>query len=164
MKKLLLSLLGAAAMATVSSSAFALVQGVPFPVTISRGPVGEPAGAMTFWWDLELIAGESCQYIAEWDNATPSEPLAGECFFDEAKVLGNFSCMENSTMNFPSILTLDNSAAGGPCYGFDYFQQFRQVWMIMLGEEGVTGTSVLGPLQGVVQFTGGAPIVYGIVV
>jgi hypothetical protein len=50
-------------------------------------------------------------------------------------------------------LTLEPSI---PCFGFDDFQQFRRVFMLMLGESfGVPS------MEGLVQFTGAVPIVYG---
>jgi hypothetical protein len=154
-KKLVLSLLGAAAMATISSSAMALNTLIPqYKVLLSRGPAQIPSGLMSFFFDLD-VPGAACQYAAEWDDATFA-PLSGECYLDEAKPLGNFSCPVNSTMPVASILTLDTTAVGGPCFGFDYFQQYRQVFTLVLGESPASPE-----LQGVVQFTGGAPIVYG---
>ena len=156
MKKLVLSLIGAAAMVMVPSSAMALNTGIPlYQVFLSRGPAQISAGTMSFFFDLD-VPGAACQYAAEWDN-NAFAPLSGECFLDEAKSLGAFSCPANSTTPVASVLTLDTTAAGGPCFGFDYFQQYRQVFSLILGENALTPT-----LQGVVQFTGGAPIVYGI--
>ncbi len=156
MKKLLLSLLGAAAMATVSTSAFALNTATKpiYQVLLARGPAVIPTGTMSFFFDFD-IPGAACQYVAEWDN-NAFAPLSGECFLDEAKTLGNFSCVANSLIPIPSVLTLDTTAVGGPCFGFDYFQQFRQVFTLILGE------NIDSTLEGVVQFTGGAPVVYGI--
>jgi hypothetical protein len=153
MKKLLLSLLGAATMA-ISSSAMALNTGIPFyHAFLTRGPIPISVGTMSFFFDFD-IPNNACQYVAEWDD-NAFAPLSGECFLDEAKTLGNFSCLANSTMSVPSILTLDTTPLGGPCYGFDYFQQFRQVFALILGED---SNNVL---QGVIQFTGAVPIVYG---
>jgi hypothetical protein len=143
-------------MATVSTSAFALNTAKPlYQVLLARGPAVIPTGTMSFFFDFD-IPGAACQYVAEWDN-NAFAPLSGECFLDEAKTLGNFSCVANSLIPVPSVLTLDTTAVGGPCFGFDYFQQFRQVFTLILGE------NIDNTLNGVVQFTGGAPIVYGMI-
>ncbi len=152
MKKLVLSLLGAATLA-MSSNALALDTTVPYWVFVSRGIAEVPVGLLTFafFGDMPL---QACQYVAEWDDAVTMLPLSGEIVVDEAKTIGNFSCMENSLLPVPSFLTLD---MGGPSFGFDYFQQFRQVFTMMLAESPVNHDN-----EGLIQFTGAVPVVYGI--
>jgi hypothetical protein len=150
MKKLVLSLLGAATLA-ISSNALALDTTVPYLAFISRGPVPIPAGVLTFefFGDIPTTA---CQYAAEWDNLVPALPLSGQIFVDEAKTQANFSCIENSLLPVPSFLVLDSTF---PSFGFDYFEQYRQVFLLMVGE------SVNWDNEGLIQFTGASPIVYG---
>jgi hypothetical protein len=150
MKKLVLSLLGAATLA-MSSNAMALDTTVPYFAFLSRGLQQVPVGLLTFafFGDVPL---QACQYVAEWDDAVTLLPLSGEIVVDEAKTIGNFSCLENSLLPSPSFLTLD---PGGPSFGFDYFQQFRQIFVLMVGE------SVNHDNEGLIQFTGAVPVVYG---
>ena len=150
MKKLVLSLVGAAAMAA-SSSAMALDTTAIYQAFITRGPIPVQAGVLCFEFSLDA-PGRFCQYAAEWDDAVTALPLSAELFVDEAKTHGNFSCIDNSLRPVPSILTVDSAY---PAYGFDYFQQYRQVYVLMLGED------LNNTLQGLVQFTGAVPIVYG---
>src|SRR4051812_11078706 len=132
MNKLVLSLVGAAAMA-VSSSAMALDTTAYYQAFVTRGPVPVPAGALFFEFSADY-PGHFCQYAAEWDNAVAPPgglPLSAELFVNEAKTHGNFSCIDNSLRAVPSIITLEPTY---PAYGFDYFQQYRQVYLLMLGE------------------------------
>jgi hypothetical protein len=150
MKKLMLSLLGAATLA-ISSNAMALDTTRQFSAIIARGPFPVPAGTLMFEFSQD-IPFQACQYFAEWVN-TAFLPLSGQCAFDEAKTHGNFSCLQNSLLQVPSVITLEPSI---PCFGFDDFQQFRRVFMLMLGE------SFGEPqMEGLVQFTGAVPIVFG---
>ena len=155
MNKLVLSLVGAAAMA-VSSSAMALDTTANYQAFVTRGPYPVPAGVLYFQFSADM-PGHFCQYAAEWDNALPNLPgpatLSAELFVNETKTHGNFSCIDNSLRPVPSIITLEPTY---PAYGFDYFQQYRQVYLLMLGG----GFDHL--LQGLVQFTGAVPIVYGL--
>jgi hypothetical protein len=150
-KKLVLSLLGAAAVAMISSNAMALDTTRQFSAILARGPFPVPAGTLMFEFSQD-IPFQACQYFAEWVD-TAFLPLSGQCAVDEAKTHGNFSCLQNSLLQVPSVVTLEPSI---PCYGFDDFQQFRQVFMLMVGE------SFGAPdMEGLIQFTGAVPIVYG---
>jgi hypothetical protein len=151
MKKLMLSLVGAATMA-LSSSAMALDTTAIYQAFVTRGPIPVPVGTLYFEFSAD-VPGHFCQYAVEWDNAVPALPLSGQCFLDEAKTHGNFSCIDNSLRPVPSVITIDPLYPD--CYGFDYFQQFRKVFVLMLGED------LSNTLQGLVQFTGAVPIVYG---
>jgi hypothetical protein len=150
MKKLMLSLLGAATMA-ISSNAMALDTTHLFHAFIERGPFPVPAGELAFEFTQD-IPFKACQYVAEWVD-TAFRPLSGECWVNEAKTHGEFSCLQNSLLQVPSVVTIEPSI---PCTGFDDFQQFRQVFMLMLGE-----TFAPAPMVGLIQFTGAVPIVYG---
>jgi hypothetical protein len=150
MKKIVLSLLGAATMA-LSANAMALDTTVPYFAFLSRGLAPIPVGVLTFefFGDIPLTA---CQYVAEWDDLVPALPLSGQIFVDEAKTQANFSCVENSLLPVPSFLALDGTF---PSFGFDYFQQLRQVFLLEVGE------SLNHDNEGLIQFTGATPIVYG---
>jgi len=149
MKKIMLSLLGAATLA-ISSNAMALDTTVPYTAFISNGQFPVPAGTLLFEFNADIPA-TACQYVAEWDG-TAFLPLSGEIWVDEAKTHGNFSCLQNSMFPVPSFLTLDPA---NPSFGFDYFQQFRQIAVLMHGE------SLNHDNEGLLQFTGAVPIVYG---
>jgi hypothetical protein len=150
MKKLMLSLIGAATLA-ISSNAMALDTQRQFSAIIARGPFPIPVGTLMFEFSQD-IPFQACQYWAEWVD-TAFLPLSGQCVLDEAKTHGNFSCLQNSLLQVPSVLTLEPSI---PCFGFDDFQQFRRVFMLMVGESfGVPS------MEGLVQFTGAVPIVFG---
>lgn len=146
----MLSLLGAAVVA-ISSNAMALDTRQLFSATIARGPFPVPAGALVFEFSQD-IPFQACQYFAEWVD-TAFQPLSGQCALDEAKTHGNFSCLQNSVQQVPSVVTLEPSI---PCWGFDDFQQFRRVFMLMVGE-----SAGAPDMEGLIQFTGAVPIVYG---
>jgi hypothetical protein len=119
---------------------------------VPSGPVS--VGTMGCQFDADLGRG-GCLYDCEWDNAA-FPPLSAECFLDEAKTLGNFSCLTNSDVSFTTVLALDTSSPGGSCTGFDPFQQLREVSALSLGE------SSSGELSGTVQLTCAVPVVYSI--
>jgi len=149
MKKIMLSLLGAATLA-ISSNAMALDTTVPYTAFISNGQYPVPAGTLFFEFNADLPA-LACQYVAEWAG-TAFLPLSGQIWVDEAKTHGNFSCLQNSLYPVPSFLTLDGIT---PSYGLDVFQQFRQIAVLMVGE------SLNHDNEGLIQFAGAVPIVYG---
>ncbi len=159
MKKLMLSLLGAATLA-ISSNAMALVQGRPFSVMLDRGALMDNAGMMMFAFNIDEGLFGGCGYVSEWDSAAML-PISGECYVTEAKTQGNFSCLSNSMMQVPSFVMVDSSpltglAPGMPaCTGFDYFQQYRVVYMLMLAED-PTG------FTGIISYTPATSLVYGI--
>ncbi len=165
MKKLVLSLLGAATLA-ISSNAMALNTNATFLATVTRGVVPDPVGTLYFAFNAdESIHG--CGYVAEWDSAALL-PFSGQCWVVEAKTLGNFSCPDNAERPVASFVTIDTSVFAAPapgpspattpfCTGFDIFQQFRQVWMLMLAED-----PMIGSMEGIVEYTAASPIVYGI--
>jgi hypothetical protein len=166
MKKLVLSLLGAATVA-ISSNAMALDPG-RYAVFVDRGQSATPAGFLMAQFDAD-IPFSGCEYAAEWDNATTGFSLSAECFLVETKTHGNFSCLQNSLQGIPALVTNDMTL---PCTGFDYFGQFRMVQSIMLGESPAPWVT-LGPpvapnppfpravLQGLIVFAGPAGYAYG---
>jgi hypothetical protein len=161
MKKLVLSLLGAATLA-VSSNASALNTVPPYQVLIQRGLIGIPVGAAIFEFDSDipftpLHPNGFCEYDMEWVNELSlSQPLSGlglsaECFLLEQKIHGGNSCLVNSTMGVTSFLVNDPHMA---CSGFDYFQNFDPVVMIQLGEMfGVNSPGAQFHLVGLIQFS-----------
>jgi hypothetical protein len=151
MKRFVPSLLGAATLA-MSANALALDTTVPYLAFISHGFAEIPVGVLAFelFGDIPLTA---CQYAAEWDNAVTVMPLSGQIVLDETKTVGNASCPENSILPVLSLLTLDK---GGPSFGFDDFEQFQQIFLLMAGESRETHDN-----EGLIQFTGAVPVVYG---
>jgi hypothetical protein len=182
MKKLVLSLLGAAALAT-SSNAMALNTIQPFTVTLNVGRlVPIFAGVAMFDFDsmsfnLPTAVGVqpptgvsfpgSCVYQMEWINATPASsfgpgllPLSAQCFVAEQMVHGAVSCVPNALHNFPSLLNAmtDPSDLNDPCDGFDPFGQISKILVLQIGESAPE-------LEGIVQFDSiaTAHTIYGIV-
>ncbi len=151
MKKLGLSLLVAGAMAMASTSAWALDTGVTYDAFIVNGFVDIPVGQLFFSLDADY-PGLTCRYELEWANYA-FLPLSGDCFVDEYKVHGHRSCVINAAMPIHTSLTLSQGTA---CYGFDKFQQYEQVLMLVAGEDGDSGE-----IDGTVLETGAATGPYG---
>lgn len=181
MKKLVLSLLGGAAMA-ISSNAMALDSAVPYLVQLTRGLAPPtPLGVMAFAFEQDngintpianptspvapiigvpVVSAGSCSYAVEWDSLgavqqSAALPLSAQCFVAEAKVIGNFGCVENQLVNFNTILSLDLSFASSTdtgCQGFDQFSQFHEVSNLMLAE--MFSLSASTRISGVITFDG----------
>lgn len=131
MKKLLVSLLGAAALA-IPASAHALPTNVVYNVFIANGPVDLPAGQMIFDLDADLPAYRQCRYYVEWDNAAYL-PISADGFVVEYKTHGSASCLLNAFYPVHSVVTADPHY---PFYGFDRFAQYRAVSIFTVGEDG----------------------------
>jgi hypothetical protein len=172
MKKLVLSLLGAATLA-ISSNALALDTQAVYSATVSRGfATAIPVGILqfVFWGDIPSNFGTGplggpgyCQYVAEWDSflSTVQAPsgtplgLSGQILVDELKTVGQFSCPANAQYPTFSSIALDT----GPGFyntGFDTFQQLTPVLLLSLGESGPI-------LEGVVEYGGPVNVVYSII-
>ena len=171
MKKLVLSLLGAATLAT-ASNAMAMPTNDTYGVFISTGialGAGTFAGVAFFDFDSEFfnVGGAvtpggpafpgSCVYSLQWLNeslnnfpAAPLEPLAlsSQAWVQEQMSHGYGSCMENSITVVPSIVTMAPITAYGPSTGFDQFGQIDTIAALQLGEVGFPKPM----LSGVVQF------------
>jgi hypothetical protein len=166
MKKIMLSLLGAATLA-ISTNAMALIEGRPFMAAIDLGVLTPiPVGTLTFIFTVDEGLALGCGYVAEWDS-NAFLPFSGQCSVVEAKTLGFFSCGSNASMQIPTFVTIDKGPFAIPtivdgvasfCTGFDQFQQFREVGMLMLAE-----LPVGGPIsfEGIVIYDG-VLIPYGI--
>ncbi|APR88157.1 hypothetical protein A7982_13506 [Minicystis rosea] len=141
MKKIVLSLLCAAAM-SVSASASALPSQAVFNAFINAGATDIPVGQLFFSLDAD-IPGQACRYYYEWDSAAVL-PLSADGYVLEAKVQGHASCVSNAVTPFATVVQNDSSF---PSFGFDRFQQFRQVNLLVLGEDNTDGT-----LSGIIQF------------
>jgi hypothetical protein len=161
MKKILLSLLGSAAMA-MSANAMALDTTRTYNAFIDVGAITYPAGSLffEFTFDEPLPGGGACQYVGQWVSPFPA-PLTGQCTIREEVTTANFNCLANSLLPVPSVITIDTvnlpqpPAVIPPCTGFDYFGQFRTVALLVLGE-GITPA-----LEGVIQFAGPLGFIYG---
>jgi hypothetical protein len=173
MKKLMLSLLGAATLA-ISSNAMALNPG-PYQVFLSVGVEPVPVGALLAELEADIPFGTAgspspfgaCEYVGEWSNGLGPFPLSAECFLVEEKSFANFSCLENSLEGVPTIVAADTVIA--PCTGFNYFGQFTQVSSIMLGESFNPPPVPSGPvtpggavMEGIIAFCGPLPGPYGL--
>ena len=157
MKKILLPLLGAAAMA-VSSSAMALDTTLQYNAFVDDGVNPLPAGAVFFQFDYD-DGLPGCQYVGEWLSPSPA-PLSAQCVIRESKTTANFSCLENSTVPVPGIIVnetvnLPQPPAIPPCTGFDYFGQYRVIATLVLSE------SLTNVLSGILQYDGPLGFVYG---
>jgi hypothetical protein len=168
MKKLVLSLLGAATLAA-SSNAMALDTTVPYAVRIQRGPAGVPVGQAMFEFDSDIpfalptpptlvpplpFPNGACEYDMQWDNFLVPLGLSAECFLAEQKTHGSQSCINNSMMGVTSILVSDPTM---PCSGFNWFQNIDVVSQITLGEPWSPYGAPKAVLEGIIQFN--SPVV-----
>jgi hypothetical protein len=166
MKKLVLSLLGAATLAT-ASNAMALDTRPPYTVEIAtRGVVPTFAGIVVFDFDSEAVnipslggiqspSGfpGSCVYLAEWLSNDPhsSGPLTltAQCFLAEQRIHGAVSCLVNSLTSVPTVVQgITADPVFGPCMGFTPFGQINTIQNLQLGSSAWPA----GQLNGVVQF------------
>jgi hypothetical protein len=157
MKKILLSLLGAATMA-MSANAMALDTTLQYNAFVDRGVIPLPAGAVFFQFDYD-DGLPGCQYVGEWLSPFPS-PISAQCVIRESKTTANFSCLENSVVPVPGVIVnetvnLPQPPPIPPCSGFDYFGQYRVIATLVLGED------LTNILSGIVQFDGPLGFVYG---
>lgn len=156
MKKLVLSLVCAGA-ASISATASALPTQTPFNVFIINGPAAVApisVGTMFFDLDADMTAIPTtpaaaflrgCRYFVEWDNWAYL-PISAEGFVVETKSHGASSCVANAYRAITSIVQND-----GAFYGFDRFQQFRQVAQLIVSENAFGGN-----MDGLVQYGAGA--------
>jgi hypothetical protein len=179
MKKIALSLLGAATLA-MSSNAMALDTTVIYKVGIQRGSLTIPVGFAQFEFDSDIpfaivpstlgtpaFPEGACEYDMEWvnelaDPSAPGLPLSAECFLLEAKSHAAASCVNNFMHDVPSILVADTTAGspavtpglpmGSECTGFDYFQNFQTVAQINLGESFALPGKPGVDIEGLIQF------------
>jgi hypothetical protein len=161
MKKLVLSLLGAATLA-VSSNAMALNTIPIYQVLLQRGAIGVPVGKAIFEFDSDIPFGVlpgfpqgACEYDMEWVNEVGFSPvgvpvggLTAECFLVESKIHGANNCLLNAMMGVTSFVQNDPTMA---CQGFDYFQNIDPVTVIQLGEQ-FSGPHDHTMLVGLIQF------------
>ena len=160
MKKLVLSLLGAATLA-IASNAMALDTTRPYMAGISRGGMFTPAGVLVFDFDSEAfgpISGGgplfpgSCVYAVEWISTAPGTtgplPLSAQCFFNEQRIHGGLSCMSNALHGLPTVVNavVDSNSMNDICDGVNPFGQISKILMLQLGEE------FMPELTGLVQF------------
>ena len=180
MKKLVLSLLTAATLAT-ASNAMALQVAPLYTVTITTGGLETQtfAGMADFTFDSEFfnfgtsLSGSvlpgSCVYSMQWINVPlagipasgPVNPalgvaggtlaLSAQGFLAEQMSEGNGSCLENTFRAVPSVVTLADVAFYGPSFGFDPFGQIDTIGNIQLGESFAFAPG-LPALSGVVSF------------
>src|SRR5262245_26263834 len=137
MKKLVLSLLCAGAM-SIPATASALPTTDVFDVFIVNGPAAiHPISVGNMFFDLDAdMTGipttpyaafmRGCRYFVEWDNYAYL-PISAEGFVVETKAHGASSCVANAFRGVTSIVQND-----GAFFGFDRFQQFREVRQLLL--------------------------------
>jgi hypothetical protein len=185
MKKLVLSLLGAATLAT-ASNAMALNTAAVYTVAITTGGLETQtfAGEAVFEFDSEFVnvgtgtpfvPPGSCVYSMQWFDtplgnipASPASPplgapgftltLSAQGFIAEQMSEGNGSCLLNSVRGVPSVVSLAPPDFYGPSTGFNGFGQLNIIDTLQLGET----LFPVPALSGIAQFGGGIPIVYGI--
>lgn len=190
MKKLVLSLLGAATLAT-ASNAMALDTTVIYNVQIAtRGLVPTFAGAIVFDFDSEafgtvpldpggpvggspLILPGSCVYSAEWLSggqiASPPLPptapllLSAQCFVAEQMVHGATGCIPNAIRAVPTTVVGINDPSFAAGFGPCMgFNPFGQIDTVLNLQLGEVFPA--RALSGVVQFDSMIPnhTVYGV--
>jgi hypothetical protein len=145
MKKIALSLLCAGAL-SIPASALALPTEAVFNVLIPNGPVVDlPAGQMLFDLDADLTgaAYRACRYYVEWDNGAYL-PISADGYVLEAKTHGTASCLYNA---FAPVHTVVQNDPSYPFFGFDRFQQYRAVNLLIIGEDGESAQ-----MNGIIQY------------
>jgi hypothetical protein len=139
------------ASALVTNGSFA------YDVSLFVGQEAISVGQISFSFEQEVsVPAPACEYAYAWTDAA-TLPLTVEGFVDEPTTVSNPDCATNAKTFFSTFIVLDpTGCTASPCLGFDIFQQRRQVMAMAIGE--MPG----GTLSGTVQFTGSAPIVFGI--
>jgi hypothetical protein len=153
-KALVLAALVAGALSIPGSAAALPTQSV-YDVSSPDGPDlsdADELGILLF--DLDADTGRSCRYYLEWSDNVDTEALSVDCYVDEAKTHGASSCVANSQVAVPTILTNDRRFA---CTGFNTDGVVTPVFMLVAGESAGTGR-----LDGVIQFTAANTVLYSL--
>lgn len=138
MKKVLLSLVAAAAMA-IPASAMALDTNQEYAVSIFNGASETDVGTMNF--GLVSSEGNACIYYYEW--VSEDELISLDCLVAEAKALGHRGCLDNADESFDTVITRAtlpgwpgdvDSDVNDDCQGFDRFRLDREILFLVLGE------------------------------